>query len=437
MRTIEIPELALVALIGASGSGKSTLARQHFLPTEVLSSDFFRGLVSDDENDQTCTHDAFDALYYMLEKRLARGKLTVVDATNVRAEDRKRLIEHARKYHCFAVAIVVNTPEKLCQERNSHRSDRAFGRHVVRNQILDLKRGLRGMEREGFRHVHILNGPEEIEIRRVPLWNNKKDQTGPFDVFGDLHGCADELRALLEQVGWERFTLPDQDAPWGDECWRHPLGRRAIFLGDLVDRGPHVLDTIRMVRNMVTAGTAFCVAGNHDVKFVRWLRGKQVQVKHGLERSIAEVEQMPAEDRAKIGSFLDGLVSHYVLDGGKVVVSHAGLREEMHGRGSGAVREFCLYGETTGETDEFGLPVRYNWASEYRGKATVVYGHTPVPKPEWLNNTVNIDTGCAYGGHLSALRYPERETLSIAAKAIYYPPRRPFPPNHTLVSKRK
>lgn len=147
MRTIEIPELALVALIGASGSGKSTLARGHFLPTEVLSSDFFRGLVSDDENDQTCTHDAFDALYYMLEKRLARGKLTVVDATNVRAEDRKRLIEHARKYHGFAVPIVVNTPEKTCQERNSHRSDRAFGRHVVRNQILDLKRGLRGLER--------------------------------------------------------------------------------------------------------------------------------------------------------------------------------------------------------------------------------------------------------------------------------------------------
>lgn len=426
MKTIEIPELALVAFVGASGSGKSTLARRHFLPTEVLSSDFFRGLVSDDENDQTCTHDAFDALYYMIEKRLARGKLTVVDATNVRAEDRKRLVEHARKYHCFAVAIVVNTPERVCQERNRGRSDRDFGPHVIHRQIGDMKRGLRGLEREGFRYVHILDGSEEIEIKRVPLWNNKKDQAGPFDIFGDLHGCADELRVLLEKTGWERFASPDPDAPWGDECWRHPAGRRAIFLGDLVDRGPHVLDTVRIVRNMIAAGTAFCVAGNHDVKFLRWLRGKQVQVKHGLERSIAEVEQLLAEDRSKIASFLDGLVSHYVLDGGKLVVAHAGLREEMHGRGSGAVREFCLYGETTGETDEFGLPVRYNWASEYRGKAMVVYGHTPIPEAEWLNSTVNIDTGAVFGGKLTVLRYPEREFVSVAAAREYSTPIRPF-----------
>ncbi|MBI1792159.1 MAG: polynucleotide kinase-phosphatase [Acidobacteria bacterium] len=426
MKTLEIPDLALVALIGASGSGKSTLARRHFLATEVLSSDFFRGLVSDDESDQAATHDAFDALYYMLEKRLARGKLTVVDATNVRAEDRRRLVAHARKYHCFAVALVLNTPERICLERNSHRPDRAFGPHVVRRQISDLRRGLRGLEREGFRYVHILNDREEIEIRRVPLWNNKKDQTGPFDIFGDLHGCADELRALMEQLGWRRDALEAPESPWGNECWRHPAGRRAVFLGDLVDRGPHVVDTLRIVRNMVTAGTAFCVAGNHDVKFLRWLRGKQVQVKHGLEMSIAEVESLAAEDRGNLASFLDGLVSHYVLDGGRLVVAHAGLREEMHGRGSGAVREFCLYGETTGETDEFGLPVRYNWAAEYRGKATVVYGHTPVPEPEWLNNTTNIDTGAVFGGKLTALRYPEREFVSIPAAREYSPPIRPF-----------
>jgi protein phosphatase len=342
MKTIEIPELALVVLIGASGSGKSTLARRHFLPTEVLSSDFFRGLVSDDENDQNSSQDAFDALYYMLEKRLARGKLTVVDATNVRAEDRKRLIEHARRYHCFAVAIVVNTPENICHERNRNRPDRNFGSHVIRRQAADLRRGLRGLEREGFRYVHILDGSEELEIRRAPLWNNKKDQSGPFDIFGDVHGCADELRLLLRQTGWARFRLPDAGAPWGDECWRHSSGRKAIFLGDLVDRGPRVLDAIRIVRNMVAAGHAFCVAGNHDVKFMRWLRGKQVEIKHGLEQSIAEVEGLSTEDRAKIASFLDGLVSHYVLDGGRLVVAHAGLREEMHGRGSSCCSRVLL-----------------------------------------------------------------------------------------------
>ncbi len=425
MRTIEIPELALVVLIGVSGSGKSTFGRSHFLPTEILSSDFFRGLVSDDENDQTSTNDAFDVLYYMLDKRLARGKLTVVDATNVRAEDRKRLIEHARKYHCFAVAIVVDTPESVCQERNKLRPDRNFGPHVIRRQQTELKRSLRGLEKEGFRFVHILQSPEDCNIRRIPLWSNKKHESGPFDIIGDVHGCADELRILLTQLGWESYVGSHTEL-WGDECWRHPLGRKAIFLGDLADRGPDVLQTIQIVHNMVEAGVAFSIVGNHDEKFLRWLRGRDVQVKHGLDVSIASVDHLSQENRKQLAAFLDGLISHYVLDTGRLVVAHAGLREEMHGRSSGAVREFCMYGETTGETDDFGLPVRYNWASEYRGKAMVVYGHTPVPRPEWLNNTINIDTGAVFGGALTALRYPERELVSINPAREYCQPARPF-----------
>ena len=128
-------------------------------------------------------------------------------------------------------------------------------------------------------------------------------------------------------------------------------------------------------------------------------------------------------------TFLDGLVSHYVLDDGKLVVAHAGMKEEMQGRGSGKVRDFALYGETTGETDEFGLPVRYDWAAEYRGTAMVVYGHTPVPEPEWLNRTINIDTGCVFGGKLTALRYPERELVSRPGRARpTAEPARPFLP---------
>lgn len=426
MRTLEIPELCLVAMIGASGSGKSTLARRLFLPTEVLSSDFFRGLVSDDENDQAATPDAFDSLYYLLDKRLARGKLTVVDATNVRQEDRKKLLERARKFHVFAVAIVVNTPERVCVDRNRTRPDRNFGPHVVHRQTAELRRNLRNLEREGFRYVFILEDTENVAVRRVPLWTNRKHETGPFDIFGDLHGCAAELRALLQQLGWQRADLPAPQQPWGSEYWTHPAGRKAIFLGDLVDRGPHVADTLRIVHNMVEAGTALSVAGNHDAKFLRWLRGHDVQVKHGLAQSIAEVEPWPQEDRAKLAAFLDNLLSHYVLDGGNLVVAHAGLREEMHGRSSSAVRQFCLYGETTGETDEFGLPIRYNWAAEYRGKAMVVYGHTPVPAPEWLNNTVNIDTGAVFGGKLTALRYPEREFVSVSSTAVYAVPARPI-----------
>jgi protein phosphatase len=127
-----------------------------------------------------------------------------------------------------------------------------------------------------------------------------------------------------------------------------------------------------------------------------------------------------------VESFLDDLISHYVFDGGRLVVAHAGLVERMHGRSSGRVRAFCLYGETTGETDEYGLPVRYPWASEYRGRAMVVYGHTPTPEPEWLNNTICIDTGCVFGGSLTALRYPERELVSVPAVREYYAPVKPL-----------
>jgi protein phosphatase len=181
---------------------------------------------------------------------------------------------------------------------------------------------------------------------------------------------------------------------------------------------------------MVTAGSALCVPGNHDIKLYRKLMGRDVQVTHGLDRTLAEIDALPDAVRADfskaLAEFIDSLVSHYVFDGGKLVVAHAGLREDMQGRGSGKVREFALYGETTGETDEFGLPVRFDWASEYGGSAMVVYGHTPVPEPEWLNRTINIDTGCVFGGRLTALRYPEKEFLSVPARHTYCQPRKPF-----------
>src|ERR1700748_2570004 len=158
---IYIPEFALVLLIGPSGCGKSTFARKHFKPTEVISSDFCRGLVSDDENDQSATKDAFELLHYILRKRLSAGRLTVVDATNVQPESRKPLIEIAREYHLFTAAIVFNFDEKICRERTRHRPDRQFGPHVVRNQAQQLRRSLRGMEREGIRHLKIVSTPEE------------------------------------------------------------------------------------------------------------------------------------------------------------------------------------------------------------------------------------------------------------------------------------
>jgi protein phosphatase len=428
---IKVPELSLVVLIGASGSGKSTLARRLFKPTEILSSDTCRGWVSDDDNNQDATGDAFEVLHFVARKRLARGLLTVVDATNVRAEDRKPLVQIARDYHCLPVAIVVDTPEHVCHERNATRSDRTFGPHVIRNQRMAMRREIRGLEREGFRHVFTLRSTEECDaatLVRDPLWNNLKGERGPFDIIGDVHGCYDELVELLSALGWRIAQAPE--APEG-ECDATPpeangRPRKILFVGDLVDRGPKTPSVLRLAMRMVKAGNALCVPGNHDIKLMRALKGKNVQVTHGLAESLAQLGRESEEFRRTVIAFIDDMVSHYVLDGGKLVVAHAGMKESMQGRGSGAVREFALFGETTGETDEFGLPVRYNWAAEYRGKAAVVYGHTPVPDPEWLNNTVCIDTGCVFGGALTALRWPEREFVTVKAHGTYAESRKPF-----------
>src|SRR5436309_51464 len=202
---ITIPNLSLVVLIGPSGSGKSTFARKHFLPTEVLSSDACRGMVSDEEANQAVTNEAFEVLHFVAGKRLALGRLTVIDATNVQPESRKPLVQLARQYHLLPVAIVLNLPEKICQERNRQRPDRNFGAHVIPRQRSELRRSLHYLEREGFRHVFVLSTPEEIEtatVTREPLWNNRKGDHGPFDIIGDIHGCYDELVALLTKLGY-------------------------------------------------------------------------------------------------------------------------------------------------------------------------------------------------------------------------------------------
>ena len=420
---LSIPDFALVLMMGASGSGKSSFAMRHFLPTEILSSDRCRGLVADDEADQSATSDAFDVLHYIAAKRLAARRLTVIDATNLRPEDRKHAIALARRFHALPVVFALDMPEALCAERNRTRPDRAFGSHVVRGHVQLLRRSLRGLQREGFRIVHTLSSPEAVasaEVVREPLFTDRRGDVGPFDIIGDVHGCLGELTALLRELGYS------QDAP----ACHHPAGRRAIFLGDLTDRGPDSPGVLRLVMDMVAAGTALCVQGNHDAKLLRKLNGRDVTTGHGLAETLAQLDALPEEARAaflaETRAFLDGLRSHYWLDGGRLVVAHAGLKEEMHGRGSAAVRSFALYGETTGENDEFGLPVRHDWARDYRGAATVIYGHTPTPMPDWINRTLCIDTGCVFGGRLTALRYPERELVGVPAARIHAEPVRPL-----------
>ncbi|MEV0131213.1 polynucleotide kinase-phosphatase [Dactylosporangium sp. NPDC050688] len=425
MTTVTIPDLCLVALVGISGSGKSTFARRQFAPTQVLSSDAFRALVADDENDQSASAEAFDALHYIAGKRLRAGRLTVVDATNVQAHARKALVELARTHDVLPVAIVLDVPEGECWERTQLRPDRDFGRQVLSRQHRDLRRSLRSLGREGFRQVHVLHGTAEVDAAVVAyqkLYNDKKELTGPFDIIGDVHGCREELERLLARLG---YTI-DRDAHGRPAGAHHPDGRTAVFVGDLVDRGPDSPGVLRLVMGMVAVGHALCVSGNHEAKLLRKLRGGTVRVTHGLQETLDQLDAADAQLVDAVPAFLDGLISHYVLDGGRLVVAHAGLKEAYHGRASGRVRAFALYGDTTGETDEYGLPVRYPWAQEYKGAATVVYGHTPVPSAEWVNNTICVDTGCVFGGALTALRYPSRELVSVPAVRAYYEPVRPL-----------
>ena len=201
-----------------------------------------------------------------------------------------------------------------------------------------------------------------------------------------------------------------------------------MFVGDYGDRGPDTPSVLKLVMSMAEAGIAICLPGNHDLKLVRKLKGRDVQITHGLGETLEQLEHESNEFRDEARDFLDKLVSHVVLDDGKLVVAHAGMKEAYQGRSSGRVRDFALFGETTGETDEFGLPVRLQSAADYRGNAAVVYGHTPVAEAEWQNNTINIDTGCVFGGRLTALRWPERELVSVAASRTYYEPAKPFLP---------
>jgi polynucleotide kinase-phosphatase len=479
--TLKLPELALVVLIGSTGAGKSTFARRLFRPTEIVSSDTCRGLVADDENSLDATNDAFDLLHYWVGKRLKRGRLTVVDATNVRAEDRKGLVALARQHHCLPVAVVLDVPDAVAEARNRQRPDRqGLKPHVIANHRRLLRQSLRSLKAEGFRQVVHLRGVAEVDavqtIRRDPLYSNRQDEKGPFDIIGDIHGCYRELCELLEQLGYAmkeeevkdardlgvRVTPPPapplrergasrefseaisesstadfneqtqaakqssgSPSPGGEgaRVWGN---RKVIFLGDLVDRGPASPQVLRLVMSMVRDGLALCVPGNHDIKLLRHLNGKNVSLTHGLAETVAQLEGETPAFKEQVRLFLDGLVSHYVLDGGRLVVAHAGMPEAMQGRGSGTVRSFALFGETTGEIDEFGLPVRYAWAADYRGRAMVVFGHTPVPEPEWLNNTIDIDTGCVFGGRLTALRYPERALVTVPAHEVYCEPSRPL-----------
>lgn len=274
-----------------------------------------------------------------------------------------------------------------------------------------------GLREEGLKLVIGAASARELLAKppeRRPLACDRRGDSGPFDIIGDVHGCFDELAELLAVLGYSATLRAD-----GSYEVTTPPGRRALFLGDLVDRGPRIADVLRLALDMHDSGAALLLPGNHEAKLVRALGGQQVKLTHGLDRSVEQLEREP-DLGGRLRALWDRLPDHLVLDGGRLVVAHAGLEERYHGRESGRVRGLALYGPTTGETTPEGFPVRVDWAAAYRGQPCVVYGHTPVVEPRWVNRTINIDQGCVFGGALTALRWPERELVSVPAKHVHW-----------------
>ena len=425
-RILRVPSPSLVVMVGPAGSGKSTLCRRSFRPAETISTDACRTLLAGDAADQRVSPGAFALAHRMAEDRLRRGLLTVFDATSVDARARRPLVAMAARRHLPAVAIVLDLPVRTCVANDRKRA-RRVGRHVIADQARRLARALPGLLSEGFAAVHVVRGAAAARRTRVAVSTtapcDRRQELGPFDIIGDVHGCADELLRLLLRLGYRRTA---SGAPF-----RHPGGRRAVFVGDLVDRGPHVVRAARIVMRMTAAGSAFCVPGNHEIALLGCLHDGTRTVSPGTFRTIRQIRALRAATRRRFldefEEFLLRLPSHLVLDRGRLAVAHAGITDEYLGQTSPEARHFAIHGQTTGGLDRFGLPVRVKWAAGYTGKALVVYGHTPVVEPEWIGRTLNIDTGCVYGGKLTAVRYPELEITTVAARRAYYRPRRSLP----------
>ncbi len=431
LNQVEIPEFCLVLLVGSAGAGKSHFARRFFSKTEIVSSDHCRAMVSDDENDQSVSAEAFELLHHLVQLRLKKRRLTVVDATNLVQSERQTLRLMAKQYHAYPISIVIDPGLDVCLQQNKNRLERVVDEGVIREHDIALRKSLKQLPDEAFREIYHFGSPEKIRnatLCRIPLRVDQRHETGNFDIIGDIHGCFDELVLLLERMGYQFPESGDSTLSTEEKSYHviPPPGRRAIFLGDLVDRGPKTPEVLQLVKSMVDNGTALCIEGNHEAKLLRWMRGQKTSPKYGLAESIGQLEARNESFRTEMMGFIRGLPSHLWLDGGKLLVAHAGLKQEMHGRMSGKEKSFCLYGDTTGQKDEFGWPIRLNWGADYSGEAMVVYGHTPVAMPEWQNNTLCIDTGCVFGGKLTALRYPEKELVSIAALQTYTEPKKPL-----------
>jgi len=417
MATLTLPTPALIVLVGPSGAGKSTFARRHFAPTEVVSSDSLRAMLGDDPGRQDINEQTFELLHRVVEIRLSLLRSVVVDATNLEARGREPLRRLARAAGLPAVLVVLDLPQEECVLADARR-DRSVGPAVIAEQFVLLTGLQAAAPNEGWSEIHAID-PRDAVVERIPLPPDRRDEAGPFDLIGDVHGCDRELGELLAKLGYDDG--------------RHPDGRRLVFVGDLVDRGPDSPGVLRRVLPWLEDGRALAVPGNHEERLLRWWRKPGGDARGGLKPTLEQLDAAPDADdlRRRAEAFFADAPPYLWLDDGDLLVAHGGLEEALHGRIGKRVRGFALYGKTTGKRDAQGLPERLDWAPGYSGRPAVVHGHVPVARAEWRNNTANIDLGCCFGGRLCALRWPERTFIDVPAERCWWPlagARRRLPP---------
>ncbi|MFC0469528.1 bis(5'-nucleosyl)-tetraphosphatase PrpE [Halalkalibacter kiskunsagensis] len=234
-----------------------------------------------------------------------------------------------------------------------------------------------------------------------------------LDIIGDIHGCYQELITLFIKLGYTQKS----------GLYQHPDGRKLAFVGDLTDRGPKSINVIKEVATLVEENLAYYCPGNHCDKLYRYFLGRNVQITHGLETTVKELNSLPKIEyeqvRDQFMSLVDSSPLYHVLDNKKIIIAHAGIRSDLIGKTNKRVKSFVLYGDITGETNPDGTPVRLDWAKKHEGCDWIIYGHTPVKKPRFVNRSVNIDTGCVFGGALTALQYPEMNTIQVPSSQPY------------------
>ena len=424
----EIFEFSLVMLLGPAGVGQTDFTQAHFSNYECLSPAAFQKMITAIDADGV-SEEAYELLLKVLELRLKHRQLTCLNAPFLSSSEFGAIKKLAKKYHCRLVAVTFEKPLEDCLTANASNEKNPLPEHVIRIQHQKLSERVSYLGQEGFRQILRLKNDADIaeaQIIRKKLRCDLQEENGPFDIIGDVHGCLEELLQLLAKLDYQIEKVADPQDPWRPYKGSHPQGRRLLFVGDFCDRGPDSPGVFQLVMSLHQLGLALCVPGNHDDKLARKSSGRSVSMKHGIVETLEQLESYPKDFQDAIAKFVKSLPSHLMLQNGELIVSHAGLKSSMHNRSSAEIHAFCIYGDTTGKKDEFGLPIRLNWAKNYNGTATIVYGHTPVPNAEWLNNTIDIDTGCVFGGKLTALRFPEKQLVEVPAIKEWVAPSRPL-----------